>query len=207
LENNVCVQTFSEEIQKGTSWLVYIIVHNALWGLYSYSKINDRIKCKVFKRARIDLYVMKWYKNSYTINIDRTYLQFTITFSVFNYQIRSGVSGISVFRHYPLSSKIFNRLRKTCQLLLSFDQTMKVEKTLVHVNCRLWTLMQLLFSFDQAMKVEKTLMHVNSRLPTLVLVWSNNESWENSHATLVLVSSSNEVEETLIGELCMLSRF
>jgi hypothetical protein len=78
------------------------------------------------------------------------------------------------------------------------------------VNSRFSTLMRLLFSFDQGMRVEKTLMQTLasqlscnfcSRLTrawelrklwcklsllnshaTLVLVWPGHESWENSHA-------------------------
>ena len=46
------------------------------------------------------------------------------------------------------------------QLLFSFDQDMRVEKTLIQtLACQLSsTLMQLLFSFDQDMRVEKTLI-------------------------------------------------
>ena len=47
------------------------------------------------------------------------------------------------------------------QLLFSFDQDMRVEKTLIQtLACKLSsTLMQLLFSFDQDTRVEKTLIH------------------------------------------------
>jgi hypothetical protein len=81
-----------------------------------------------------------------------------------------------------------------------------------HANSRFSTLMQPLFSFDQGMRVEKTLMQTLasasqlscnscSRLArawelrklwcklsllnshaTLVLIWPGHESWENSHA-------------------------
>ena len=46
------------------------------------------------------------------------------------------------------------------QLLFSFDQDMRIEKTLIQtLACQLSsTLMQLLFSFDQDMRVEKTLI-------------------------------------------------
>ena len=46
------------------------------------------------------------------------------------------------------------------QLLFSFDQDMRVEKTLIQtLACQLSsTLIQLLFSFDQDMRVEKTLI-------------------------------------------------
>ena len=46
------------------------------------------------------------------------------------------------------------------QLLFSFDQDMRVEKTLIQtLTCQLSsTLMQLLFSFDQDKRVEKTLI-------------------------------------------------
>ena len=63
------------------------------------------------------------------------------------------------------------------QLLFSFDQDMRVEKTLIQtLACQLSsTLMQLLFSFDQDMRVEKTLIQtlacqLSSTLITLVLV-------------------------------------
>ena len=46
------------------------------------------------------------------------------------------------------------------QLLFSFDQDMRVEKTLIQTPAFQLssTLMQLLFSFDQDMRVEKTLI-------------------------------------------------
>jgi hypothetical protein len=98
--------------------------------------------------------------------------------------------------------------------------------------------MQLLFSFDQAIKVEKTLMwtlacqlscNSCSRLikqwklrklscklsllnshATLVLVWSSNESWENSHVNsrfstlmqlLFSFDQAMKVEKTLMQTL------
>jgi hypothetical protein len=86
-----------------------------------------------------------------------------------------------------------------------------------HTHSRFSTLMQLLFSFDQDMRAEKTVMQtlasqlscklslleLNSHA-TLVLVWPGHESWENSntnsrfstrinsHATLVLVWPGHE---------------
>jgi hypothetical protein len=68
-----------------------------------------------------------------------------------------------------------------------------------HVNSRSSTLMQLLFSFDQAMKVEKTLMS-NSHA-TLVLVWSSNESWENSHVKLSCNSCSLLIKQWKLRKL------
>ena len=114
-----------------------------------------------------------------------------------------------------------SRLSTFMQLLFSFDQYMRVEKTLLqtlvcqlscnshttlvlvwpgheswensHTNSRLSTFMQLLFSFDQYMRVEKTL------LQTLACQLSCNsfsrltghESWENSHVDSDLSSSFN----------------
>ena len=52
-----------------------------------------------------------------------------------------------------------SRLSTLLQLLFSFDQDMRVEKTLIQtLDCYpSSTLIQLLFSFDQDMRVEKTL--------------------------------------------------
>ena len=71
---------------------------------------------------------------------------------------------------FQLSCNSCSRLTKTLelrklsstlmQLLFSFDQDVRVEKTLIQtLACQLSsTLMQLLFSFDQDMRVEKTLI-------------------------------------------------
>ena len=59
---------------------------------------------------------------------------------------------------YKLSSNLM-------QLLFSFHQNMRVEKTLIQtLACQLSTSpMQLLFSFDQDMRVEKTLIQTLAR--------------------------------------------
>ena len=121
-------------------------------------------------------------------------------------------------RKLSLKLSLLNSHATLMQLLFSFDQDMRVEKTLMqtlasqlscnshatlvlvwpgheswensHWNSRFSTLINshaLLFSFDQDMRVQKTLMQTlasqlscNSHA-TLVLVWPGHESWENSH--------------------------
>ena len=78
------------------------------------------------------------------------------------------------------------------QLFFSFDQDMRVEKTLIQtLACQLSsTLMQLLFSFDQDMRVEKTLVQslACQLSSTLVLVWLAYDSWENLYIVQTFAS-------------------
>ena len=96
------------------------------------------------------------------------------------------------------------------QLLFSFDQDMRVEKTLIQtLACQLSsTLMQLLFSFDQNISCKLSLLStlINSHA-TLVLVWpgqamrarklSYKLSLGNSHLTLGHESWPKHLIQTL----------
>ena len=83
------------------------------------------------------------------------------------------------------------------QLLFSFDQAMNVEK----LSCKLSLVKSCSRLVKQSMlrKLSCKLSLVNSHA-THVLVWSSNECWENSHvnsrlSSLVLVWSSNQCWE------------
>ena len=118
-------------------------------------------------------------------------------------------------------------LHTLMQLLFSFDQDMRVEKTLIQtLACQLSsTLMQLLFSFDQDMRVEKTLIQtpacqLSSTLMQLLFSFDQDMRVEKTFIqTLACQLSSNlmqllfsfdqdmRVEKTLIQTLaCQLSQ-
>ena len=89
------------------------------------------------------------------------------------------------------------------QLLSSFDQDMRVEKTLIQILASqlLSTLMQLLSSFDQDMRVEKTLIQTlaSQLLSTLMQLL-----WENSHWYKLSLVISHQLQcdiQTLASQL------
>ena len=89
-----------------------------------------------------------------------------------------------------------SRLSTLMQLLLSFDQDMRVEKTLKQtLTCELSsTLMQLLFPFDQDMRVEKTLLQtltcqLSSTLMQLLFSFDQDMRVEKTLYKLSLVNS------------------
>ena len=81
-----------------------------------------------------------------------TFCQIPSPYQDSHMQIRSGSPGEN--------SHTNSRLSTLMQLLFSFDQELKVEKTLIQtLACQLSSIvMQLLFSFDQDTRVEKTLL-------------------------------------------------
>ena len=86
------------------------------------------------------------------------------------------------------------RFSTLMQLLFSFDQDMRFEKSLIQLQtfaCQLSsTLMQLLFSFDQDIRVEKTLIQtLASQLPSILMQF------------LFSFQQDTRVEKTLIKTL------
>ena len=87
------------------------------------------------------------------------------------------------------------------QLLFSFDQDTRVEKTLIQtLACQLSsTLMQLLFSFDQDTRVVKTLIQ------TLACQFSYKPLLVNSHAILVSLTFVLSEKELVLDMIRALS--
>ena len=99
--------------------------------------------------------------------------------------------------HFKIQCAVCHLSPTLVQLLFSFEQDMRVEKTLIQtLACQLSsTLMQLLFSFDQDMRVEKTLIQTLACQLSLILI-----------QLLFSFDQDMRVEKTLIQTLaCQLS--
>jgi hypothetical protein len=118
----------------------------------------------------------------------------------YNYRQESKLAAVLRFRCGALTNWA---TEASCRALTAGRLFLKC-KPLMHANRRLSTLMQLLFSIDRCMRVEKTLimqtlacqLSCNS-CSRLIKQWKLRKlscklSLVNSHATFVLVSSSNE---------------
>ena len=95
------------------------------------------------------------------------------------------------------------------QLLLSFDQDMRVEKTLIQtLTCQfVSTLMQLLFPFDQNMRVEKTLIQtlacqLSSTLMQLLFSFDQDMRVEKT----LIQTLAYQLSSTLINSCFRLTR-